>query len=66
MPLAQNLACHKSLDVQTVLDGLARLDETCRTVLELFYFRELSYREIAGALEVPIGTVMSMLSRGRQ
>jgi RNA polymerase sigma-70 factor, ECF subfamily len=34
--------------------------------LVLFYFQELSYREIAEALELPLGTVMSRLSRARQ
>jgi RNA polymerase sigma-70 factor (ECF subfamily) len=32
----------------------------------MFYFQDLSYREIAEALEVPIGTVMSRLARARQ
>jgi RNA polymerase sigma-70 factor (ECF subfamily) len=46
--------------------ALERLDERHRLPLVLFYFQELSYREIAGALELPLGTVMSRLSRARQ
>jgi RNA polymerase sigma-70 factor (ECF subfamily) len=46
--------------------ALERLDARHRLPLVLFYFQELSYREIAQALELPLGTVMSRLSRARQ
>jgi hypothetical protein len=46
--------------------ALERLDEKHRLPLVLFYFQDLSYREIAEALELPLGTVMSRLSRARQ
>lgn len=49
-------------EVQRALGGLP--DEYRLPVL-LFYFEELSYREIATELAIPIGTVMSRLSRAR-
>lgn len=55
----------RTLDAKIVLDALAQIEPTYRTAVELFYLSELSYREIAEALEIPIGTVMSRLSRGK-
>ncbi len=49
-------------ELQTVL---AELPEEYRSALILYYQEHLGYREIAEALEVPIGTVMSRLSRGK-
>jgi RNA polymerase sigma-70 factor (ECF subfamily) len=53
-------------DFLALRQALERLDEKHRLPLVLFYFQDLSYREIAEALELPRGTVMSRLSRGRQ
>jgi RNA polymerase sigma-70 factor, ECF subfamily len=55
--LDQALALHQSLE---------SLDERHRLPVVLFYFQDLSYREIAEALELPIGTVMSRISRARE
>lgn len=49
-----------------ILKAIARLPEDQRSVLLLVSVEELSYAEAAQALDVPIGTVMSRLSRARE
>jgi RNA polymerase sigma factor (sigma-70 family) len=46
-----------------VVDGLP---EEQRSVLLLVSVEDLSYAEVAGILGIPIGTVMSRLSRARE
>jgi RNA polymerase sigma-70 factor, ECF subfamily len=55
-----------SADALALHQSLEKLEERHRLPVVLFYFRELSYREIAEALELPVGTVMSRLARARQ
>ena len=45
--------------------ALADLDEGPREAIILFHIEGMSYRDIATALEVPMGTVMTWLHRGR-
>jgi RNA polymerase sigma-70 factor (ECF subfamily) len=46
--------------------ALARVPEAFRETIWLRDVEELSYQEIATVLDVPVGTVMSRLSRGRK
>ncbi len=55
-----------SLESAQVMEALQSLDEMFRAPLVLFYLQEHTYDEIARILDIPIGTVMSRLSRGRQ
>lgn len=51
---------------RTVQQALAALSEPYQSVLILHYMQEYSYREISSTLGIPIGTVMSRLSRAKQ
>ena len=56
----------QNLTDEEVLSALERLPRTFLEVVILADIEEMSYKEIASALEVPIGTVMSRISRGRK
>ncbi len=51
---------------RTALEAaVAQLPPNYREVVHLFHVEHLSYKEIAGTLDVPIGTVMTWLHRAR-
>lgn len=59
---------HEAVDrvhIKRVDAALAALPEEQRSVLALVCVEELSYAEAAQVLGIPVGTVMSRLSRGR-
>jgi RNA polymerase sigma factor (sigma-70 family) len=45
--------------------ALNKLDNRLKAPIEMFYFEKLSYKEIAKSLNLPIGTVMSRIARGK-
>lgn len=53
-------------DGALVMAALNRLEDNYRAPLILFYMKEMPYKDIAQVLDVPIGTVMSRLSRGKE
>ena len=43
-----------------------KLKPRYRVLIELRYFKELSYEEIASQLDIPLGTVKAQLFRARE
>jgi RNA polymerase sigma-70 factor (ECF subfamily) len=64
--LAQRAAQGDSLVVRDLDRAIARLPDEQRVVLLLVTLEEMSYDQVAHALGIPIGTVMSRLSRARE
>ena len=57
--------CVNRIDAQTLLTFLAQLDESHRAPLVLYYMEDLSYKEIADVLALPLGTVQSRIARAK-
>jgi RNA polymerase sigma factor (sigma-70 family) len=51
-------------DAVIVADGLSRLDEPRRQVVEMSFFEGLTHTQISEALGIPLGSVKSHLQRG--
>jgi len=56
----------ENITEQEVLGALERLPEPFHEVVVISDVEDLTYKEIADALSIPIGTVMSRLHRGRK
>jgi RNA polymerase sigma-70 factor (ECF subfamily) len=65
-PETPESALLRAIDGETVRQALATLPAEFREVLVLRELEQCSYKEIAEVTQVPIGTVMSRLSRGRK
>lgn len=55
-----------SVGMRDLLAALDQLPEDHKSILLLVGVEDLTYEEAARVLDVPVGTVMSRLSRGRQ
>lgn len=60
------LTAIRKADVQLVQAAIAKLAPAFQEVLLLADIEEMKYQEVAEALSIPIGTVMSRLSRARK
>jgi RNA polymerase sigma-70 factor (ECF subfamily) len=63
--LTPELILMRSQDEQALFAALESLPVNYREIILLCEVEEMSYREIAQVLDVPLGTVMSRLSRAR-
>jgi len=55
----------RQMESKEAVEALHKLDPVYREPLILFYMEDLAYKEIAEVLDIPIGTVMSRLARGK-
>jgi RNA polymerase sigma-70 factor (ECF subfamily) len=62
----REVALIRRADTEMVQAAIAKLPATFREVLLLADFEEMRYQEVAEILSIPIGTVMSRLSRARK
>jgi RNA polymerase sigma-70 factor (ECF subfamily) len=53
------------IDARTMLRFLTQIDESFRAPLVLFFLQQLSYKQIAEALKIPLGTVQSRIARAK-
>ncbi len=56
----------RQMDAETVLEALQEIEELYRVPVMLFYLQGHSYKEMAAMLDVPVGTIMSRLARGKE
>lgn len=70
-----NIAADSSLPDEQIIDKynsdvirkcVNMLDDTYRLPIILYYFKELSYSDVALVLDIPLGTVKSRLSMGKK
>lgn len=63
MEISEEKACSDSGELWS---AVSHLDEEFRTITVLFYYEDMSIKEISKTLGLPTGTVKSRLARARQ
>ena len=56
----------RKLDGRKIFEALERLQKNQREAIDLRYNGQFSYQEIASRLEKPIGTIGTLISRGKK
>ena len=60
------VAFDKSINATAVNDALLRIDEKYREVIILRFFEHKEYEEISDILKIPVGSVGTLLHRGKK
>ena len=63
--ICQQTSSDSGFDDERIQNSLRQLPAEYRAVVLMFYFEDLTYRQIAEELSLPLGTVMSRLSRAK-
>ncbi|MHB1036977.1 MAG: RNA polymerase sigma factor [Pirellulales bacterium] len=63
--IPQNGGADDEVDPERLQAAINELPDEFKVVLVLYYFEDCPYREISEKLDLPIGTVMSRLSRAK-
>ena len=56
----------KSINAEQLSQAMEKIDEKYRSVITLRYFEHKDYNEISDILQIPIGSVGTLLHRGKQ
>jgi RNA polymerase sigma-70 factor, ECF subfamily len=63
--IPERLVDDSPFDEERLRNALDQLGDDFRIIVTMFYYEELSYKEIAEQLSIPMGTVMSRLARAK-
>lgn len=57
---------HLHVEIRRAVEALRKLPQAQRRAIAMVAFRDMRYAEAAAAMDVPLGTFMSRLARGRE